>query len=129
MLMDVTKQSFIGHECNQIEEGLYILFRELIEEKEDSFVVDEYSIIVDATQEMIDSNPNFYKALAKKEEQKKKIAKAQASLYSTDWVEVQLNRYALVYGIDSDEYKEKLDSRRELLAQRMEWEAIVRGAE
>jgi len=59
---------------------------------------------------------------------KKEMAiKAQQSLDSTDWIEVQLNRYALVYGIDSAEYMEKLESRREILSQRMEWEAIVRG--
>lgn len=128
MLIEVTKQSFIGYECSQIENGLvYVLFRDLVEEKEDSLVVDECSIIVDATQEMVDSNPDFYKTLAKKEEQEKKITKAHQSLSSTDWVEVQLNRYALVYGINSAEYREKLESRRELLAQRMEWEAIVRG--
>ena len=50
---------------------------------------------------------------------------AQKSLDSTDWVEVQLNRYALVYGVDSDKYKAKLESRKALLAQRMEWESIV----
>jgi hypothetical protein len=59
--------------------------------------------------------------------QKAEAEKAQKSLNKTDWVEVQLNRYALVYGIDSEEYKEKLDSRKALLAQRMEWEEIVRG--
>jgi len=57
---------------------------------------------------------------------KEMVSKAKQSLDSTDWIEVQLNRYALVYGIDSAEYKEKLESHRELLAQRMEWEAIVR---
>ena len=59
---------------------------------------------------------------------KEQVELAQKYLDSTDWVEVQLNRYALVYGIDSAEYREKLESRRELLAQRMEWEAIVRSA-
>ena len=57
---------------------------------------------------------------------KEQVNIAQKSLDSTDWVEVQLNRYALVYGTDSQEYKDKLESRRALLAQRMEWEAIVR---
>ena len=57
---------------------------------------------------------------------KKEMAKqAQKNLNDTDWVEVQLNRYALVYGVDSEEYKAKLESRKELLAQRMEWEEIV----
>lgn len=58
---------------------------------------------------------------------KEQVELAQAYLSETDYVEVQLNRYALVYGVDSDEYKAKLESRKALLAQRMEWEAIVRG--
>ena len=75
---------------------------------------------------------DFYRTTNKNEtfesmHRKEQAELAQKSLDSTDWVEVQLNRYALVYGIESAEYREKLESRRELLAQRMEWEAIVRG--
>ena len=75
---------------------------------------------------------DFYRTTNKNETfesmyRKEQVELAQAYLSETDYVEVQLNRYALVYGIDSAEYREKLESRRELLAQRMEWEAIVRG--
>lgn len=76
---------------------------------------------------------DFYRTTNKNETfenlyKKEQVEQAQASLSKTDYVEVQLNRYAIVYGIDSAEYKEKLESRKALLAQRMEWEAIVRSA-
>ena len=76
---------------------------------------------------------DFYRTTNKNETfesmyRKEQVELAQAYLSETDWVEVQLNRYALVYGVDSAEYKAKLESRRALLAQRMGWEAIVRSA-
>lgn len=54
---------------------------------------------------------------------------AEQNLLDTDWVENQLSRCSLLYGVESVEYSNLFARRKDLLLQREAWVEIVRNAE
>ena len=54
---------------------------------------------------------------------------AEQNLLSTDWVENQLSRCSLLYGVESTEYENLFARRKDLLLQREAWVEIVRNAQ